>query len=233
MALIPAGSFVMGAPADEPFLLADELPQRTVTLSAYCLGVTEVTVADYARCVTAGSCTAPSTTEGPCNWRNVSGREAHPINCIDWDQAVAVCAFLYPGRGRLPTEAEWENAASVGGTRRYPWGDTTPTNQLCSRRGNPSLNSTCVVGSFPSGNTPSGIQDLSGNVCEWVSDWYGTYPSNNDANPTGPTSGSARVCRGGNYILGDGASFRARIRYRYDPSFRHVYLGVRCASGSP
>jgi formylglycine-generating enzyme required for sulfatase activity len=231
MARIPAGSFVMGAPSDEPGSTSDERPQRTVTLSAYCLGVTEVTVADYRRCVTEGSCSSPRTG-GTCNW-NVSGREAHPINCIDWTQAGAVCAFLYPGRGRLPTEAEWENAASVGGTHRYPWGDTTPTNQLCWLGGNPSLNSTCAVGSFPSGNTPSGIQDLSGNVLEWVSDRFGTYPSNNDANPTGPTSGSYRVLRGGGWVFDDPAVVRARYRRLNGPTDWDVYLGVRCASGSP
>jgi formylglycine-generating enzyme required for sulfatase activity len=226
--LIPAGSFVMGAPVTEGN--SNERPQRTVTLSAYCLGVSEVTVAEYQRCVTAGSCTAPNTGSN-CNW-NVSGRANHPINCIDWTQAGAVCAFLYPGRGRLPTEAEWENAASVGGTRRYPWGDTTPTNQLCWRDNNLSLNSTCAVGSFPSGNTPSGIQDLSGNVLEWVSDWYGNYPSNNDANPAGPTSGSERVFRGGNWSDRDPAWVRARSRDRRVPSFWDGGLGVRCASGA-
>jgi sulfatase modifying factor 1 len=235
MVRIPAGSFVMGAPADKSGTYSWEGPQRTVTLSAYCLGVTEVTVADYRRCVTAGSCSAPNT-RGRCNW-NVSGREAHPINCIDWNQAGAVCAFLYPGRGRLPTEAEWENAASVGGTRRHPWGDTPPSTQLCWFGGDWERADlgTCAVGSFPSGNTPSGIQDLSGNVREWTSDWFGRYPSNNEVNPTGPTSGSGRVIRGGSWY-DDVWQFeytRARFRSALMPEAKLDEVGVRCAAGLP
>ncbi|MBI5244538.1 MAG: SUMF1/EgtB/PvdO family nonheme iron enzyme [Elusimicrobia bacterium] len=87
---------------------------------------TEVTVAQYKACVDTGACAAPDTG-GSCNW-GVSGRESHPVNCVDWNQAKA---FSEWADGRLPSEAEWEYAArSAGKDRKYPWGDEQAT---CAR----------------------------------------------------------------------------------------------------
>jgi len=82
----------------------------------------EVTVAQYGACVKAGNCSTPDTG-GRCNW-SVNGRDNHPINCVDWNQATAFCEWA---GGRLPTEDEWYAEASNGGKREYTWGDKAPT----------------------------------------------------------------------------------------------------------
>ena len=215
----------MGSSSAEPGSEDYERPVHGVTLSPYCMGRTEVTVGEYRACVDRGGCTAPGTGTH-CNW-GVSGRENHPVNCIDWEQARTYCAW----RGqRLPTEAEWEFAASVGGTRRYPWGDSEPTDQACWNWNR--NDGTCAVGSFLSGNTPSGISDLSGNVCEWVSDWHGTYGSSSQTNPVGQNSGQYRVFRGGGWGALRSSWLRARFRSGDVPSRRGNSLGVRCVAGA-
>lgn len=222
MIYMPGGTFTMGAPTSETGSQPDERPQHQVTLSAFCLARTEVTVAEWTR-----SGLLPQHSGSLCN-HGVGGRENHPMNCIDWTEANAYCQSL--GQ-RLPTEAEWEYAASVGGTRRYPWGDAPPDSQLCWNGVNPR-SGTCAVGSFSTGNTPNGLVDLSGNVWEWVSDWYGAYESNSQTNPNNQNAGSYRVYRGGGRINGDPARVRARDRYWSDPSHWYDVLGVRCASGT-
>jgi formylglycine-generating enzyme required for sulfatase activity len=133
MVHVPAGSFEMGSPdgTGRP----NERPQHTVTLSAFCIDRTEVTVAAYAACVAKGTCApAPTTTHDLrdavkyaqydqfCNGDR-SDRQDHPINCIDWNQAKAYCVGV--GK-RLPTEAEWEYAARGKDQPTYPWGDDPP-----------------------------------------------------------------------------------------------------------
>jgi formylglycine-generating enzyme required for sulfatase activity len=218
MAYLEGGTFTMGSPAGEGQDV--ERPQHSVTLSPFCLGRTEVTVAEWTR-----SGRQPSHSDSACNYGR-RGREDHPMNCIDWTEAEGYCRSL--GQ-RLPTEAEWEFAASVGGTRRYPWGDSAPSNQLCWS-GSRARSGTCSVGSFASGNTPSGLSDLSGNVWEWVSDWYGAYSGNSQTNPGGANSGNIRVYRGGGWGDSVPAGVRARNRARDVPTGWNGDLGVRCAS---
>jgi len=239
MCLISAGSFWMGCnSAVDDDCSSDESPYHEVTLGGYYMDKTEVTVAAYGMCVTAGACTAPSTGFD-CNW-NVSGREGHPVNCVTWTQSGAYCAWA--GK-RLPTEAEWEKAARGTDGRKYPWGNEATTCEYAvmddGTNGGCGTDSTWdVCSKSPAGDSPYGLCDMSGNVWEWVSDWYdsGYYSSSPASNPTGPDSASTRVGRGGSFAYGgsfdyyfDDVYLRASDRDDVNPSDYSHFLGFRCA----
>ena len=163
-----------------------------------------------------------------CNW-GYEDREAHPINCVDWTQASAYCAWV---GGRLPTESEWEYAARDGGKDQiYPWGDASATCEYAVMDdGGDGCGEgrTWPVCSKPKGNTSHGLCDMSGNVWEWVQDWY--HSSYTGA----PTDGSAwedpvgsnRVIRGGSFY---GAAYlRASGRSYASPSAQGGSHGFRC-----
>lgn len=213
MCAIPAGTFQMGSLNGE----SDEKPVHAVTLAAYELDEFEVTVSQYAACVTAGGCTA-AATGGACN-AGVSGRDNHPINCVDWNQATTYCAWA--GK-RLPTEEEWEYAARGTDGREYPWGNAAPGNQLCWSSGGTNRSSTCAVGSYPSGKSPFGVQDMSGNVWEWVSSFYTLDYSSQPF-------GTSPVSRGGSWYYDAASVVRSANRNRRASSFQSGNLGFRCA----
>ena len=241
MALIPAGTFSMGD-ADTASNAAQ--PPHMVTLSAFCMDLTEVTVAAYRACVVAGSCVAASAT---VDWPGITAQQRrdgstycqanhtnvdqHPINCVDWDQAQAFCRFR---GGQLPTEAQWEYAARGTDGRIYPWGNAAPASQLCWS-GVTQRTSTCPVQSYPGGNSPFGLFDMAGSVWEWTSDWYEGYTSPAGSaipNPTGPESGTSRVFRGGGWSSTLPSLFRSAKRVRNAPAGRIDFLGFRCARGA-
>jgi len=226
---IPAGTFLMGSP--DGVGGANEHPQHRVTLSAFSIHRTEVTVASYEACQRAGSCTAPDRSE-PCN-SGVAGRSEHPINCVDWNQASAFCGFV---NGRLPTEAEWEYAARGTDGRTYPWGNEEPNDRrlrwsgVCGTVG--CIGSTSTVGNYPSGASPFGLQDMAGNVWEWTADWVGPYGSDAN-NPRGPSTGEYRTSRGGGWHDDQSAWVRAAVRNWGGPASRYdFFLGFRCARGA-
>jgi formylglycine-generating enzyme required for sulfatase activity/serine/threonine protein kinase len=136
MATITGGKFFMGT--DDKKDGEAERPAHQVTLSPYCIDLTEVTVAQYKKCSDKGECKrGPRENDWPgitarerkiydplCNIRDVDARSEYPINCIDWDLADTFCKAQ---GGRLPTEAEWEFATRGSDGRKYPWGDEPPT----------------------------------------------------------------------------------------------------------
>jgi sulfatase modifying factor 1 len=147
---------------------------------------------------------------------------ARPVNCVSWFEAFAFCAW---DGARLPTEAEWEHAASGGALeRKYPWGDDDPTA------------STALFGAselVPGGSKPDGAGlyrqlDLAGSVSEWVFDWFGPYvePCTNCALAEG---GSERVVRGGSYRSDSALALRASARESASPDTRSPSFGFRCA----
>jgi formylglycine-generating enzyme required for sulfatase activity len=175
-------------------------------------------------------------------------RGEHPVNCVAWAMADNYCKK----RGaRLPTEAEWEFAARGSGQHKYPWGDEAPTSKHLNACGPECLKwlgengtkiprpmfddsdgfvGTAPVGSFPAGASSFGIVDLAGNVWEWTADWYGPYAADAATDPKGPTSGTQRVARGGDFTGYQPDWARPAYRWKTDPdTFNHA-IGFRCAA---
>ena len=227
---VPAGEFVMGSPdgvGDD-----DEHPQHTVYLDAFWIMQTEVTNAQYAKCVAAGACEWPTNN----SWRRGDDYADYPVTDVDWNQANAYAQWA---GGRLPTEAEWEKAARGKDGRTYPWGEEGPSTALVNCCD--FVNAITTVGSFPAGISPYGLLDMSGNVWEWTADWYdsGYYNQSPARNPSGPAGGERHVVRGGAYNSG---SRFVRSSYRetsgliipdYYPDYRDGIGGFRVVASSP
>lgn len=150
---------------------------------------------------------------------------------VSWDDAVAYAKWLSGKTGqtwRLPTEAEWEYAARAGIETKYSWGNSIGNNKAnCDGCGSRWDNKqTAPVGSFSANNF--GLYDMSGNVWEWVYDWYDKayYSSSPADDPQGPASGSRRVSRGGGWYNGAGY-LRSALRYSDSPGIRYDVLGFR------
>ncbi len=233
---VPAGPFWMGCnPDDGAPCNRDEQPYHKVTLSTFAIDRTEVTVADYRRCMDAGVCTAPENRMASqrCNIE-IPGREEHPVNCVTWDQAARYCLWAM---GRLPTEAEWEKAARGPDGRRYPWGEDPPT---CDRANlfigaHQCREGTRPTGTLPQGRSPYGALDMVGNVLEWVSDYYDphSYLLSDDVDPRGPPSGTDRVLRGGSYGDASEIGHHVWVRYHMPPDTTGQHIGFRCARSLP
>ena len=196
-------------------------------LDAYWIDKTEVTVAQYQRCVKAGAClpSRPDSNSRYCT--TVDGAKSnHPINCVAWSQAAAYCGWA--GR-RLPTEAEWEKAARGMDGRLYPWGNQEPNSTLLNFDTNVD-SITTPVGQYPAGASPYGALDMAGNVNELVADWYDEsyYRYSPRDNPQGPPSGESRVLRGASWV---NASIYVRAAARLRSARNNAYDGggFRCA----
>jgi len=227
---VPAGRFWYGCNESvDKECAIDEKPGKRIRLPAFQIDRTEVTVSAYRACVRAGACTEPNAGQY-CNWGN-SGRERHPINCVDWNQARVYCAWA--GK-RMPSEQEWEKAARGRDGRKYPWGNEgfesagRVANIADVRRKRAASSwsrtlpgyddgyqGTAPVGSYLAGASPYGVLDMSGNVWEWTSSWY-------DSRQT------RRVARGGSW--GDPPRLtRGSYRNMPYPATRHSTFGFRCA----
>lgn len=231
---IPAGEFQMGASREEiAYALdqcgdclrdfRDEQPRHTVDLDAFEIGRYEVTNQQYARCVLARICTEPvdSRYADPTY-------EDHPVVSVTWFQAQAYCEWQ--DGARLPTEAEWEKAARGGDGRLYPWGDESPD---CNRANYGTCEGhTKPVGSYPTGPIFDGVMvmDMSGNVGEWVNDWYGEtyYQTSPSSNPPGPKDSDFRVKRGGSWKE-QPFLLRSASRLQQTQDSAEEDIGFRCA----
>ena len=180
MMYVPAGEFEMGTDDGTPA----EAPAHQVSLSAYWIDKTEVTMAMYEACADAGQCKGRAASQPS---------DQSPVTKLAWDDANTYCSFA---GARLPTEAEWEKAARGTDGRLYPWGMDPDKLKTVNYSGDGKLP---PVGSIPEGASPYGVLDMAGSAFEWVSDWYSSsYYAISPANdPTGPTTGSNHVIRGG------------------------------------
>ena len=235
--LIPAGEFLMGTPLSNRDGGRDEYPQRRIFLDAFYLDVYEVTNARYLDFMKATGHRVPENPRDKALtlWKGPSVPAAftdHPVVNVDWEDARAYCAWA--GR-KLPSEAEWERAARGTTGRRFPWGDAEPTrilaNYLNQWRNGAGLE---PVGSHPKGASAEGVQDLQGNVWEWVADWYEPdyYKKGPSRNPVGPPQGARKVIRGSGWES-EAPLLRSAHRVGSDPTNRTHSLGFRCAMASP
>jgi formylglycine-generating enzyme required for sulfatase activity len=232
MRFVPDGAFLMGTD-DTVDAYEQERPQHTVILGAFWIDETEVTNTQYRICVDAGACESPSII----TYYDDPTRADHPVVYVTWAKADAYCSWLADETGwdvGLPTEAQWEKAASWDYAAEvkylYPWGDDEATATLLNYQGS-GLGRTTPVGSYPLGASPYGALDMAGNVWEWVHDWYGySYYKTTDGavDPTGPSTGTQHVMRGGSYGYDD---HKARATHRDAGSLKAsgVGLGFRCA----
>jgi formylglycine-generating enzyme required for sulfatase activity len=186
--------------------------------------------ADTASLKTAMNCDTDYQT-----WTDTAGsNESQPMNCLDWYVAFAFCAW---DGGRLPTEAEWNYAASGGNEQRYyPWSSpatsTTIDDSYAVYCGG-SCSGTQNVGSkSPKGDGKWGQSDLAGNVWEWNLDWYASPYTNLCDNCANLIGTSGRVVRGGPYD-GGASSLRSANRDPTPPGVGNASVGVRCARTGP
>ena len=223
MVLVPEGEFSMGSSRGEP----DEQPVHLVALDAFYIDKFEVTNKSYAACVESGSCEPPRKLfffpESPNRaYFGNSQYDNYPVIYVDWNQAKAYCEW----RGaRLPTEAEWEKTARGTDERTYAWGKDLVC-QKANYQG--CVNLTSEVGAFPDGASPYGALDMTGNVWEWVSDWYASnyYSVSTRNNPAGPIMGQSRQVRGGSWTRFDVTAYH---RANLAPTYNNFDIGIRCA----
>lgn len=235
MVSVPAATYAIGRDDGSEA----EGPLHEVFLDAFEIDVHEVTNSEFARFTRSEDCPGPlyERNPDPCvydgavqsntredYWDNEEYAD-YPVLNVRWDQAEAFCRWA--GK-RLPTEAEWEAAARGSDARLYPWGGDEPTCELANYQG--CTPDSVAVESMADGVTSFGAFDMSGNVAEWVADFYNpdTYQWDSDTNPTGPDNGSQRVVRGGSWFCGAG---KVTVTYRdhADPLLQYNTIGFRCA----
>ena len=226
MVRIEGGTFMMGATEEQGNDVSSrEKPVHQVTLSTYCIGQTEVTQALW----TAVMGNNPS---------NFTGLQM-PVERVSWDDCHQFIALLNQLTGRnfrLPTEAEWEFAARGGNESqgyKYAGSNNLATVAWYSYNDAWELRGT---GNGWHGTHPVATRmpnelnlfDMSGNVHEWTEDWYGSYTSEAQINPTGPATGTTCVYRGGNWYF-DEWFCRVSFRNSVEPTYRSHGIGLRLA----
>jgi formylglycine-generating enzyme len=252
---IPAGTFTMGSPANEPDRNNIETPHQ-VTLSGFKISKYEVTISQFKAFVDAtgyvtdaengaggkvGSIVWTGTAldfKNGANWKcNEKGnlRRAAEYNCpvvhVSWNDAEAFAEWM---GCRLPTEAEWEYVCRAGTTTIFNQGNNLTTSQANYDGNFPYNNNSkgefrekvMPVGSFAPNKW--NLFDMHGNVCEWCSDWYGDYPTKAQVNPQGPATGKRRISRGGGWMY-NAQRLRSADRGSDYSANRTCYRGFRLA----
>ena len=210
---VEGGTFTMGATSEMTEPWGDEKPTHQVTLSSYYIGETEVTQALW-KGVMGGN---PSEFKG----------DDHPVEFVSWDGCqtfIRKLNALTGKRFRLPTEAEWEFAARGGNQSRHT--------QYSGSSRIDDVAWYCVSSGYKpypvKTKQPNelGIYDMTGNVYEWCQDWFGSYSSDSQTNPTGASSGSYRIYRGGSW-LNSPRDCRSSSRGGSTPEYSNSFLGLR------
>ena len=226
MVRVEGGTFTMGATSEQTGANDDKKPAHRVTLSDYYIGQTEVTQALWEAVM------GETPTSDGYPWESEIGLgDNYPAYRISYDDVLSFISKLNSLTGRtfrMPTEAEWEYAARGGNKSKgylYSGGNTL------DNVGWYYENSSSTHPVAQKSANELGLYDMSGNVEEWCSDWFDDYSSSPQTNPTGPSTGSIRVLRGGSW---DTSATFCRVTYRStsSPSFRYYNFGVRLALSS-
>lgn len=239
LVLIPSGVFEMGAPPDERGRFPSEGPLTTVIISRdFYMGKYEVTQAQWLALMGSWPDEAPSALYGV-------GPE-HPAYFVSWhdtqDYIAALNAHISatgqgPADMRLPTEAEWEYAARADTDTRFYFGDSLTVGDFCEDDGDRGDNM-WYCGNADDQAHPVGLKlpnafglyDMLGNISEWVLNWdAGLHPGGIVSNPSGPSTGSYRVLRGGSWAF-TARGCRSAVRDAQNPTFRNEIWGFRLLS---
>ena len=230
MITIAPGKFVMGSSKEDIMWAAktffsesldyyrDETPAHYVTLPAYKIDITEVTMAQYRLYMKQTGKPAPKFMD---NER--FNQDHQPVVGITWQEAADYCATL--GK-RLPTETEWEKAARGTDSRYYPWGNEPDKTRANVRGKQDDFRYSSPVGHDPRGASPYGILDMAGNAWEWTADWYQPHPGN--TYPNDFYGKQFRVIKGGSWFSNMDLA-RIAVRGKSLPDRRSNYIGFRCA----
>ncbi|WHZ15805.1 MAG: Sulfatase modifying factor 1 precursor (C-alpha-formyglycine- generating enzyme 1) [Nitrospira sp.] len=224
MVQISEGPFVMGSRDNDSD--PDEKPEHQVYLKAYFFDKNEVTQYAYdrfAKMTKRAKRKIEVFEDDPAKLL----KPEYPMIAVTWEDAEAYCKWA--GK-RLPTEAEWEKAARGEGKRRYPWGDEFVVGYANIDGNEDAFRYLAPPGSFESGRSPYGIYDMTGNVGEWVSDFYDEnyYRKSPYRDPKGPEQGDQHVIRGGSWRETK-QNVRASKRFQAKPWRHDVTVGFRCA----
>ena len=217
MIRVEGGTFMMGATSEQGSgAFNDEEPAHQVTLSTYSIGETEVTQALWVAVM----------GNNPSKWKG----DNLPVEEVSWEDCqkfIKKLNKLMGRRFRLPTEAEWEYAARGGNkSRGYKYSGSNSIGDVAWYKETTNDKGTRDVKTKQANEL--GLYDMSGNVWEWCQDWYGEYSGGSQTNPTGATTGSRRVCRGGSWGYRDGFC-RVAVRDGDSLGSRRSYLGLRLA----
>ena len=231
MVKVDGGTFTMGGISGEDSdSYMDEEPPHTVTLSDYYIGQTEVTQALWKAVM--GTTIHRQLNEEDSFDVFVGEGDDYPMYYVNWDECQAfvkklnllLSSQLGDMLFALPTEAQWEYAARGGKkSNGYMYSGSNNLSSVAWHADNSGSITHPVATKSPN---ELGLYDMSGNVCEWCQDWYGSYRSRSQTNPTGASSGSKRVFRGGSW---DDFTRECRVSNRDSgaPSNCHSYTGLR------
>jgi len=218
MVLVPDGNFIMGQGG-----FTDADPVHMLRLPAYYIDQYEVTNARYKECVNAGECQPPAAKDSQTrpNYYDAPEFVDFPVINVDWNMAQAYCAW----RGaRLPTEAEWEKAARGANGLVQPWGDETG---CFFANHNACVGDTSDVDKYVIGRSTYGALNMAGNVAEWTSSLFTSYPYDAKDGREDPASTGPRSLRGGSWASAP-AEILTYIRFSLDPTSYRNDLGFRC-----
>lgn len=228
---IPEGKFLLGNNDRD-----DESPEKVIFINGFYIEQTEVTVTDYLECVRAAGCNFP--LKGPdFTWKFISENlevddvdlTYLPINGVSWFDASNYCEFVGM---RLPTEAEWEKAASWNDGHKHKYAYGKDEEVTCADTNFDGIaDCTSKVNFVGSSHVEINYTyDMTGNLWEWVYDWYDPngYLDTNKDSPAGANIGFFKVIRGGSY-LSDIDIITTTFRGAKAPSTRSKEIGFRCA----